>query len=93
MRAQLVTHDKVTDERGNTLEIKIWKLARPSRDKPHAYRYSLAYIANGERVVGYDNGEGKGDHRHYKGREEPYRFSSIDKLLDDFYEDVRRFKK
>jgi hypothetical protein len=93
MRAQLVRHDKVTDERGNTLEIKIWKLSRPSRDKPHAYRYSLAYIADGKRVVGYDNGEGKGDHRHYKGREELYQFSSIDKLLDDFYEDVRRFKK
>ena len=31
-------------------------------DKPHGYRYSLAYIVDGERVIGYDNGEGKGDH-------------------------------
>ena len=46
-----------------------------------------------ERVIGYDNGEGKGDHRHHSGKEEAYRFESIDKLFDDFLEDVRRYKK
>jgi hypothetical protein len=48
---------------------------------------------DGKRVVGYDNGEGKGDHRHYKGREEPYQFKGVERLVKDFYEDVRRFKK
>ena len=90
MKATLVLHQKVTDEQGNTVEIKLWRLAGANTDKPHGYRYSLAYIVHGDRVIGYDNGEGKGDHRHYRGKEEPYHFESIDRLFDDFYADIRR---
>jgi len=93
MKAILVRHQKVTDERGNTIEVKIWRLPEGKKDKPHGYRYSLSYIADGRRVFGYDNGEGKGDHRHYKGTEKPYLFESIDRLFDDFLEDVRRYEK
>jgi hypothetical protein len=93
MKAILVTYQKVTDERGNTIEVKLWRLSEPKKDKPHGYRYSLAYIVDGERVIGYDNGEGKGDHRHYKQREESYPFESIDKLFEDFQQDVRRHRK
>jgi len=53
----------------------------------------MVYIREGKRVLGYDNHEGKGDHRHYGEREEQYRFTSIDKLFEDFYEDIRRFRK
>ena len=59
MKAVLVMNQKITDELGNTTAIKIWQLTGPNIDKPHGYRYSLAYIVKGERVVGYDNGEGK----------------------------------
>ena len=93
MKATSVKHQKVTDEFGNTIEIKIWKLTAPREDKPHGYRYSLAYIVDGARVIGYDNGEGKGDHRHHGGKEEPYSFESIEKLFDDFLQDVRRYNK
>jgi hypothetical protein len=40
--------------------------------------------------VRYDNESGKGDHRHYGGREEPYHFIGIDKLMADFLSDVER---
>jgi hypothetical protein len=93
MDAELVHHSKVTDEKGNTLEIKIWKLSKPTKDKPYGYRYSLAYIVDGKRVLGYDNGEGKGDHKHIGNKQEDYHFTSIDRLFDDFYKDVRRFLK
>ncbi|MCX5812203.1 MAG: DUF6516 family protein [Proteobacteria bacterium] len=93
MATELVHHTKVTDEKGNTLEIKIWKISKPTKDKPHGYRYSLVYIVDGKRVVGYDNGERKGDHRHMGNEQEDYEFTSIDKLFNDFYEDVRRFLK
>jgi hypothetical protein len=93
MTTELVYHTKVTDEKGNTIEIKIWKLSRPSKDKPHSYKYSLAYIVDGKRVVGYDNGERKGDHRHIGNKQEDYTFTSIDRLFDDFYKDVGRYSK
>jgi hypothetical protein len=93
MKAELVMHQKVTNEDGDTVEIKIWQLTATNADKPHGYRYSFAYIVNGERVIGYDNGEGKRDHRHYRGKEEPYHFESIDRLFDDFYSDIRGYIK
>lgn len=38
----------------------------------------------------YDNETGKGDHRHYGVREEPYEFESLEKLLDDFRSECTR---
>lgn len=32
---------------------------------------------------------GKGDHRHVRGREMPYEFSSVEQLRRDFEEDVK----
>ncbi len=93
MGARLVEHVKVLDEAGNIMEITIWELPKPQKGKTHGYKYSLAYIVEGVRVVGYDNAEGKGDHRHYGSVQETYSFQGIDKLFDDFYKDVRRFRK
>ena len=62
-------------------------------DKPYGFKYSLVYIVNNKRIVGYDNAEGKGDHKHYKEREEPYLFVSLEKLAEDFYRDVENTKR
>jgi hypothetical protein len=35
-------------------------------------------------MLRYDNETGKGDHRHIGPKEEPYQFTSIEKLLEDF---------
>jgi hypothetical protein len=43
-------------------------------------------------LVGYDNERGKGDHRHYGGREERYGFWSVERLLADFKADVERLR-
>lgn len=66
---------------------------RFNRTVPFILKYSMIYIRDGNRVFGYDNHVGKGDHRHYGDKEEPYKFTSIDKLFEDFYKDLRRFKK
>ncbi|KJU82541.1 hypothetical protein MBAV_005265 [Candidatus Magnetobacterium bavaricum] len=73
MRAKLILHDKGIDDTGNIVEIKLWKTL-PSKDKPHGYKYSLAYIVDGIRVIGYDNSEQKGDHKHINNVTEAYRF-------------------
>jgi len=57
----------------------------------HGYKYRLAYVVNGECVLRYDNETGKGDHRHFKGRESPYRFTTPDQLLADFQQDIARW--
>jgi hypothetical protein len=90
MKAVSVKRTKVSDEHGNTIEIKVWRVPR-TPDKPHGYKYSLAYVVDEKRVIGYDNAESRGDHKHYHDREEPYSFRGIDQLLKDFSKDIRRY--
>ncbi len=92
MMADLIRHDKITDEYGYTVEIKIWAVPK-TEDKPHGLKYSLVLIVNNKRIVGYDNAEGKGDHRHYGSQESPYHFTSLEKLSEDFFADVKRIKE
>lgn len=92
MKAKLIYHSKDVDYNGDILEIAIWEVPI-SKDKPHGFKYSMAYMANNKRVIGYDNAEGKGDHRHIKDKEFTYKFKSIDKLFDDFKNDIKRFKE
>ncbi len=80
------------DPGDRTVEIRVWAVPK-AKDKPHGYKYSLVYIKGGARIVGYDNAEGRGDHRHYGGKEEPYQFTDLDTLMQDFYDDVGRYWK
>ena len=92
VQAKLIRYEKVYEANNNIVEVKLWEV-KATPDKPHGYKYSLVYIVQGERVIGYDNAEGKGDHRHYRDRIEPYRFENPRKLLEDFYLDIQEYKE
>jgi hypothetical protein len=86
MAAVLVLHTK--EIKGNEIvEIKVWQIPK-SKAFFHGVRYSIAYIRDGKRLVGYDNGEGKGHHRHYRDKEEPYNFLDIWRTIADFKKDL-----
>ena len=70
----------------------IWLVPRPVAGSAHAFKYSLFYGYPGQRIVGYDNERGKGDHRHLEGREEAYSFSTVEALVADFLSDVKRVR-
>ncbi|MEW6740573.1 MAG: toxin-antitoxin system TumE family protein [Nitrospirota bacterium] len=90
MKAMKVLHTK--EVKGDEIvEIKIWQVPR-SEDKPHGIKYSIVYIKDGKRLLGYDNAEGKGDHRHYGGNEGPYRFDTIWDLIRDFKKDLKKIR-
>jgi hypothetical protein len=88
MKADCLIHRKRRFSDGSIIEIKIWLLPQASGERPHGLKYSLFYGNAEERIVGYDNESGKGDHRHYRDRQEPYRFSTMDCLISDFEQDV-----
>jgi hypothetical protein len=88
--AVLIEDRKLLLDSGAIVQIKIWQLPQATKERPHGLKYSLFYGRRGERVVGYDNEAGKGDHRHYRKREEPYRFTTYQNLLADFWQDVRK---
>lgn len=89
-RADLIYHDKAALPGGRLVEMKIWRLPAPSPERPHGLKYSLYFGKRGSRIIGYDNEAGKGDHRHYADREEPYEFSTIEQLMADFLADVEK---
>ena len=72
------------------IEIKIWQLPDNDPERPHGLKYSLYCGHRGKRMVGYDNERGKGDHRHIGDHEEVYAFVSIERLIQDFYDDAYR---
>jgi uncharacterized protein DUF6516 len=90
MKAVLIKHDRFNDVFGNHVETKLWSVP-VSEHTPDGVKYSLVYIVNGERIVGYDNERGKGDHKHIEGTEIPYVFSDIDALVEDFANDLEEF--
>lgn len=69
-------------------EIVIWRVPFRVRGSAHEFRYRLAYVVDNVCVLRFDNEAGKGDHRHLGEREEPYRFTSPEHLIDDFWEAV-----
>ena len=71
------------------VEIVIWRVPEPVPASEHPFKYRLVDVVDGRRIVGYDNERGKGDHRHLGEREERYRFIDPDRLLTDFWNDVR----
>lgn len=90
LRATLILDRKLILDRGAIVQIRVWRLPSATPDRPHGLKYSLFFGRNGERIVGYDNEAGKGDHRHYREREESYRFTTLERLIADFEADVRR---
>ncbi|MCQ8784353.1 toxin-antitoxin system TumE family protein [Mangrovibrevibacter kandeliae] len=90
MRARLLFDTKENLADGLIMQIRVWQLPEPTPERPHALKYSLFYGRSGERIIGYDNERGKGDHRHYRDREEPYVFVGIAELIRDFRRDVMK---
>ena len=89
-RARLIFHRKRYYDDGAITELTLWLVPDPVRDSGHSFKYSLFYGRPGERLVAYDNEAGKGDHRHYRDREESCRYTTPDRLIRDFLADVRR---
>lgn len=90
MKAALAYHDKQVLPDGTIVEMRIWEVPEPAVGSRHPLKYSLFYGREGKRLACYDNERDKGDHRHVEGKEEPYVFTSVEKLIGDFKADVRR---
>ena len=84
MAAQLVTRFKNVNPDGSILELVVWKVPEPVPTTDHGFKYRAVYVLNGQRIVGFDNERGKGDHCHLDGKELPYNFTSVEQLVEDF---------
>jgi len=88
MTAKLLHHTRRRYDDGYIAEFKIWAVSSPVLGSAHSLKYSLFYGQKGERVVGYDNERGKGDHKHIREVEHRYNFTTVEQLIADFIADV-----
>ena len=74
---------------GSIVAIRAWRVPKSFRT-PEGVKYSLVYInTEGRRVLGYDNAEGKGHHRHEGEIETPVDFKSIESHVESFLGELR----
>jgi hypothetical protein len=92
MPGRLIFYRKNIEAGGDIVEMKVWEVPR-SRRTPEGIKYSLVYIREGKRLIGYDNAEGKGHHRHIGNVETVYPFEHVDRLVGDFLADVEKIRK
>lgn len=92
MSARLLFRDKYIYADGAIREMVIWRLPEASTERPHGLKYSLFYGHAGKCLVRYDNERGKSDHRHTGDQEEPYDFTSIERLIRDFRTDIEHVR-
>ena len=90
-KAELLLRTRQTYGRG-FVEMVVWRTPRPVPPTGHGFKYRLAYVVGGARLVGYDNERGKGDHKHLRSVEIPYRFVDVPTLLADFMKDVQEIQ-
>ena len=89
MKAELLFRQRIDYDDGAIVEMVIWRVPTPVPPSTHGLKYSLFYGRPGIREVGYDNERGNGDRRHFRGCETSYLFSSPERLMEDFWSDVR----
>lgn len=84
MPAELITRFKNITPDGGIIELVVWRVPQPVPPSSHGFKYRAVYALNGQRVIGFDNERGKGDHCHIQGVELPYAFTTVDQLVEDF---------
>jgi hypothetical protein len=74
-------------------EIVIWQVPRPLRGSRHRFKYRLAFVVEELCVLRFDNETGKGDHKHVGEIEAPYRFTTLERLIEDFWNEVGQWQR
>ena len=96
MKAHLQYHRKITVAHTKSLEtgiceLKVWNL-KPSSDYPEGIKFSLLLVSRttGEVLIGIDNHKPKGPHLHHGTKELKYEFIDVERLVEDFWDCVKK---
>ena len=91
MKPLQLVRTRITYSEAAFAELVLWQLPKPLAGSAHSFKYRLAYVVHGQWVLRYDNEVGKGDHRHFGGKESTYRFTTPERLIADFRRDIARW--
>jgi hypothetical protein len=91
MKARLLLRERWVMGESAFADIVIWQLPRRIPGSRHTYKYRLAFVVDEMCVLRFDNESGKGDHKHVGGREAPYVFTSLERLVTDFLNEIDKW--
>jgi hypothetical protein len=92
MKARLLLDERQQVREKAFVSLRVWAVPVAVRGSTHGYKYSLALVVSGVCVLRFDNEAGKGDHRHIGATETPYRFTTPEQLLNDFWQEVDQWR-
>jgi len=84
---RVIYEEKIKDKDSFTYVIHIVKIEKGD------YKYRLVLLKDNKRVVCFDNYGKHKPHKHVGDKRLPYEFESIWKLIEDYWEEVDKFKK
>jgi hypothetical protein len=93
MPADLILDFKDVTPEADIIEMVVWRVPVNVPPTTHAFKCRLAFVRAGKPLVGFDNERGKGDHFHVGGREHPYAFVSLERLVEDFIAEIAKWRK
>lgn len=93
MAAELILDDRYPQGNDAFVAIRVFRVPGKVPGSTHDLKYSLVYVCGGVCVLRFDNEAGKGDHFHRAGQEMPYRFTSLEQLMVDFWTAVDDWSK
>ena len=92
-KSKLLVREKWTISNGLVREITVWDVP-VSKLNPEGIRYRMVLVdsLSGEILVLFDNHSPKGHHMHLAGKESPYNFEGLSKLIADFLDLSRKWE-
>jgi len=93
MKAVQLLRTRITYSDTAFADLVLWQLPTSVAGSTHRFKYRLGYVVGGACVVRYDNEVGKGDHRHFGGKEISYIFMTPERLIADFQHDIARWNR
>lgn len=88
MKATNLLNERIIISEDTFVEMVVWDIPQPIEGSEHFFKYRLALVVHQECVMRYDNELGKGNHKHIGNTEIEYQFTTLEVLLEDFWNDV-----
>ena len=92
MRATLILRERYVLDESRFAEIVIWQVPKRLSGSAHDFKYRLALVVDETCVLRFDNEAGKGDHKHLGEEQVPYDFTTLPRLVDDFWQAVNDWR-
>jgi hypothetical protein len=91
--ARLLLRERLVLGDDRFVEIVIWQVPSPVSGSAHGFKYRLAFVVDEVCVLRFDNEIGKGDHKHIDEEEMPYVFTTVERLMRDFWTAIGQWSR